>query len=301
MILIGATTENPYFEVNSALLSRSRIFRLEPLRPPHIRALLLQALQDKERGLGNYQVDLQEQALAHIAESAAGDARNAYNALELAVLTTPPAADGVRHITLEVAAESIQQKALHYDKQGDNHYDVISAFIKSMRGSDPDAVLHYLARMIRAGEQPEFICRRIIICAAEDVGLADPRALQVATACMDAVHFVGWPEARIPLAMAAVYVARAPKSNSAYMGIDAALADVDKLGDFAVPRHLRDSSYPGAKQFGHGLGYKYAHEFGGYVQQQYLPAELQGKKYLNPTGNGDDLPEPWFQHKNKKQ
>ena len=301
VILIGATTENPYFEVNSALLSRSRIFRLEPLRPPHIRALLLQALQDKERGLGNYQVDLQEQALAHIAESAAGDARNAYNALELAVLTTPPAADGVRHITLEVAAESIQQKALHYDKQGDNHYDVISAFIKSMRGSDPDAVLHYLARMIRAGEQPEFICRRIIICAAEDVGLADPRALQVATACMDAVHFVGWPEARIPLAMAAVYVARAPKSNSAYMGIDAALADVDKLGDFAVPRHLRDSSYPGAKQFGHGLGYKYAHEFGGYVQQQYLPAELQGKKYLNPTGNGDDLPEPWFQHKNKTQ
>ena len=263
----------------------------------HIRALLLLALQDTERGLGNYQVDMQAEALDHIADAAAGDARNAYNALELAVLTTAPAEDGLRHITLEVAAESIQQKALHYDKQGDNHYDVISAFIKSMRGSDPDAALHYLARMIRAGEQPEFICRRIIICAAEDVGLADPQALQVATACMDAVHFVGWPEARIPLAMAAVYVARAPKSNSAYLGIDAALAEVDKLGDFAVPRHLRDSSYPGAKQFGHGAGYKYAHDFGGYVQQQYLPDELRGRKYLNPTGNGADAAAPWFADK----
>ena len=297
VILIGATTENPYFEVNGALLSRSRIFRLEPLQKQHIRALLLLALQDKERGLGNYQVDMQAEALDHIADAAAGDARNAYNALELAVLTTAPAEDGLRHITLEVAAESIQQKALHYDKQGDNHYDVISAFIKSMRGSYPDAALHYLARMIRAGEQPEFICRRIIICAAEDVGLADPQALQVATACMDAVHFVGWPEARIPLAMAAVYVARAPKSNSAYLGIDAALAEVDKLGDFAVPRHLRDSSYPGAKQFGHGAGYKYAHDFGGYVQQQYLPDELRGRKYLNPTGNGADAAAPWFADK----
>lgn len=295
IILIGATTENPYFEVNGALLSRSRIFQLEALQEKHIRALLLQALSDKERGLGNYQVELTEEALSHIAGAAGGDARTAYNALELAVLTTPPAEDGVRHITLEVAAESIQQKALHYDKQGDNHYDVISAFIKSMRGSDPDAVLHYLARMIRAGEQPEFICRRIIICAAEDVGLADPQALQVAVACMDAVHFVGWPEARIPLAMAAVYVANAPKSNSAYMGIDAALADIDNLGDFRVPIHLRDSSYKGAKTFGHGVGYKYVHDFGGYVaDQQYLPDELKGKRYYHRSTHGAERLPLWF-------
>lgn len=301
IILIGATTENPYFEVNGALLSRSRIFRLLPLEKRHIMALLQQALQDKERGLGNYRVDFQPDALDHIAEAAGGDARTAYNALELAVLTTAPGEDGIRHIDIEVAAESIQQKALHYDKQGDNHYDVISAFIKSMRGSDPDAVLHYLARMIRAGEQPEFICRRIIICAAEDVGLADPNALRVAVACMDAVHFVGWPEARIPLAMAAVYVANAPKSNSAYMGIDTALADVDKMGDFAVPKHLRDASYPGAKEFGHGIGYKYVHNFGGYVaEQQYLPDELINKRYYQPTGHGADLGSEWWRDKGGK-
>lgn len=295
IILIGATTENPYFEVNGALLSRSRIFRLLPLEVRHIKALLLQALHDQERGMGNYQVDLQEDALTHMAEAAGGDARTAYNALELAILTTEPDQDGIRHITLEVAAESIQQKALHYDKQGDNHYDVISAFIKSMRGSDPDAALHYLARMIRAGEQPEFICRRIIICAAEDVGLADPNALQVAVACMDAVHFVGWPEARIPLAMAAVYVANAPKSNSAYIGIDMALAEVDKLGDFSVPQHLRDASYRGAKEFGHGIGYKYVHDFGGYVaEQQYLPDELVGRKYYQRSGHGAEAVPEWY-------
>lgn len=294
IILIGATTENPYFEVNGALLSRSRIFRLLPLEIRHIKALLVQALNDKERGMGNYNVDLAPEALEHIAKSSGGDARTAYNALELAILTTAPAADGVRHITLEVAAESIQQKALHYDKQGDNHYDVISAFIKSMRGSDPDAVLHYMARMIKAGEQPEFICRRIIICAAEDVGLADPKALEVAVAAMNAVHFVGWPEARIPLAMAALYVANAPKSNSAIVGIDKALGDVDKLGDFAVPPHLRDAHYAGAKNFGHGIGYKYVHDFGGYVEQQYLPNELKGKRYYERSGNGDEAEPEWW-------
>lgn len=294
IILIGATTENPYFEVNGALLSRSRIFRLLPLELRHIKALLLQALRDKERGMGNYNVDMAEDALEHIAKSCSGDARTAYNALELAILTTAPAEDGVRHITLEVAAESIQQKALHYDKSGDNHYDVISAFIKSMRGSDPDAALHYLARMIRAGEQPEFICRRIIICAAEDVGLADPRALEVAVAAMNAVHFVGWPEARIPLAMAAIYVANAPKSNSAITGIDEALADVDKLGDFAVPPHLRDAHYSGAKEFGHGVDYKYAHAFGGYVEQQYLPDALVGKRYYRRCGNGEEIRGEWW-------
>lgn len=301
IILIGATTENPYFEVNGALLSRSRIFRLLPLELRHIKALLVQALNDKERGMGNYRVDLADDALEHIAKSCGGDARTAYNALELAIMTTPPGEDGVRHITLEVAAESIQQKALHYDKSDDNHYDVISAFIKSMRGSDPDAVLHYLARMIRAGEQPEFICRRIIICAAEDVGLADPKALEVAVAAMNAVHFVGWPEARIPLAMAALYVANAPKSNSAIMGIDAALADVDKLGDFAVPPHLRDAHYGGAKEFGHGLGYKYAHDFGGYVEQQYLPDGLRGKTYYRRCGNGEEAQGPWWQRDEERK
>lgn len=301
IILIGATTENPYFEVNGALLSRSRIFRLLPLELRHIKALLVQALNDKERGMGNYRVDLAEDALEHIAKSCGGDARCAYNALELAIMTTPPGEDGVRHITLEVAAESIQQKALHYDKSGDNHYDVISAFIKSMRGSDPDAVLHYMARMIRAGEQPEFICRRIIICAAEDVGLADPRALEVAVAAMNAVHFVGWPEARIPLAMAALYVANAPKSNSAIMGIDEALADVDRLGDFAVPPHLRDAHYGGAKEFGHGLGYKYAHDFGGYVEQQYLPDGLLGKTYYRRCGNGEEAGGPWWQRDEERK
>lgn len=294
VILIGATTENPYFEVNGALLSRSRIFRLTPLDEKHIRALLLQALADKERGLGNYRVDIDEAALMHIASAAAGDARTAYNALELAVLTTTPAEDGVRHITVDVAAESIQQKALHYDKKGDNHYDVISAFIKSMRGSDPDAVLYYLAWMIQAGEQPEFIGRRIIICAAEDVGLADPQALQVAVACMQAVHFLGWPEARIPLAEAALYVARAPKSNSAIMGIDAALEDVRKCGDFTVPSYLRDAHYPGARELGHGIGYKYPHDFGGYVEQQYLPDGMAGRRYYQPCGNGAERLPEWY-------
>lgn len=289
VILIGATTENPYFEVNSALLSRSRIFQLLPLTRENIRTLLLQAVEEKERGLGEYNIDLHEDALEHLVESCGGDARTAFNALELAVLTTAPNEKGVREITLDIAAESIQQKALHYDKKGDNHYDVISAFIKSMRGSDPDAALHYLARMIAAGESPEFIVRRVIICAAEDVGLADPKALQVAVSAMEAAKFVGWPEAQIPIAMAVIYVANAPKSNAACMGIFNAAADLKNLGDFQVPNHLRDSHYPGAKELGHGNGYKYAHNYpGGWVEQQYLPDELVGKKYYNPTMIGDD-------------
>ena len=290
VILIGATTENPYFEVNSALLSRSRIFQLYPLTRDNVRTLLLQAVKDKERGLGNYNVDLQEAALEHLVESCGGDARTALNALELAVLTTAPNDNGIREITADIAADSIQRKVLHYDKKGDNHYDVISAFIKSMRGSDADAALHYLARMIAAGESPEFIVRRVIICAAEDVGLADPKALQVAVSAMEAVRFVGWPEARIPIAMAVVYIANAPKSNTAYMGIDNALADLKNLGDFQVPNHLRDSHYPGAEKLGHGLGYKYVHNYpGGWVEQDYLPKELLGKKYYIPSGIGEDI------------
>jgi putative ATPase len=290
VILIGATTENPYFEVNSALLSRSRIFQLYPLNRDNVRTLLLQAVKDKERGLGNYNVDLQEAALEHLVESCGGDARTALNALELAVLTTAPNDNGIREITADIAADSIQRKVLHYDKKGDNHYDVISAFIKSMRGSDADAALHYLARMIAAGESPEFIVRRVIICAAEDVGLADPKALQVAVSAMEAVRFVGWPEARIPIAMAVVYIANAPKSNTAYMGIDNALADLKNLGDFQVPNHLRDSHYPGAEKLGHGLGYKYVHNYpGGWVEQDYLPKELLGKKYYIPSGIGEDI------------
>lgn len=290
IILIGATTENPYFEVNSALLSRSRIFRLLPLSKDNIRSLLLRALNDKERGLGQYKVNLAENALNHLVDSCGGDARTALNALELAVLTTAPAASGAREITLSVAADSIQQKSLHYDKKGDNHYDVISAFIKSMRGSDPDAALHYLARMIAAGESPEFITRRVIICAAEDVGLADPTALQVAVSAMNAAKFVGWPEAQIPIAMAVVYIANAPKSNTACMGIMNAAADLKNLGDFAVPNHLRDSHYPGAEKLGHGKGYKYVHNYpGGWVEQQYLPQELQGKKYYKPSMIGADI------------
>ena len=286
VILIGATTENPYFQVNGALLSRSRIFQLKELKEEDILSLLRMALADKERGLGNYQVDMTEEALLHIAAMASGDGRNALNALELAVVTTPVGEDGFRHIDLSVAEDSIQQKAIAYNKDGDHHYDVISAFIKSMRGSDPNAALHWLARMIEAGEKPEFIMRRIVICAAEDVGLADPQCLQVAVAAMQAANYVGWPEARIPIAMAAVYVATAPKSNAAYMGINEAIHDVKTKNCGNVPIHLKDANYPGAKNFGHGKGYKYPHDFGGYVGQQYLPDELKDVSYYQPTDHG---------------
>lgn len=286
IILIGATTENPFFEVNGALLSRSRIFRLLALGEEDIYQLLKRAVDD-ERGMRAYRAEIDEAALRHWASVSGGDARMAYNALELAVTTTEPGADGIRHIDLAIAEESIQQRNVSYDKQGDWHYDVISAFIKSMRGSDPDAVLHWLARMTEAGEQPEFIARRIMICAAEDVGLADPMALVVATAAADTVHYVGWPEARIALAEAAVYVAAAPKSNAAYLGIEAAISDIHDRPFSGVPLHLRDTSYRGAKQLGHGKGYLYPHDFPGhYTPQQYLPEEFADRVYYHPSENG---------------
>lgn len=287
IILIGATTENPYFEVNPPLLSRSRVFRFKPLSDEHIAKLILQALADEERGLGRYKVDLKKEALDHIVNIANGDARSALNAIELAVLTTPPGANGVREITLEVAEESIQKRSVRYDKSGDQHYDVISAFIKSLRGSDPDAALHWLARMIYAGEDPRFIARRLIVHAAEDVGMADPNALVVAMSAAYALEYVGMPEARLPLAEAAIYIATAPKSNAVIKAIDGALEDIAnrKLGP--VPLHLRDAHYKGAVQLGHGKGYKYPHNYeGNYVEQQYLPDELLGVRYYHPCENG---------------
>lgn len=289
VVLIGATTENPYFEVNRALLSRSRIFALQPLTELNLIKLVKRALVDEEQGLGQYNINLAEEALNHIVQMCGGDARTALNALELAVLTTPPAEDGVRHITLEVAEESIQKRSINYDKNGDNHYDVISAFIKSLRGSDPDATLHWLARMIYAGEDPRFIARRLVVHAAEDVGLADPMALVVATSAAQALELLGMPEARIPLAEAALYIARAPKSNSVITGIDQALRDMERKDVGQVPPHLRDAHYKGAAQLGHGQGYKYPHNYpGNYVEQQYLPDQLKGTRYYEPSGNGKE-------------
>lgn len=287
LILIGATTENPYFEVNKALVSRSIVFELRQLEEKDIRLLLQRALKDEKNGMGAYHAEMDEDALGFLANTANGDARTALNALELAVLTTEAGADGRVHITLEEAQECIQKRALNYDKDGDNHYDTISAFIKSMRGSDPDAALYYLAKMIYAGEDPKFIARRVVICASEDVGNADPRALQVAVAAMQAVHFVGMPEGRIPLAQAVSYVACAPKSNAAYLGIDKALSDVRNIRIRTVPPHLKDAHYSGAKELEHGIGYQYAHDFPNhYVEQQYLPDELMGTVYYEPTENG---------------
>ena len=285
--LIGATTENPYFEVNNALLSRSRIFELKPLEKQDIRELVIRAVYDTEKGMGTYGADITDEAADFLADVANGDARAALNALELAVLTTEPQADKTIHITLEEAQECIQKRALNYDKDGDNHYDTISAFIKSMRGSDPDAALYYLAKMIYAGEDPKFIARRVVICASEDVGNADPHALQVAVSAMQAVNFIGMPEGRIPLAQAVTYVACAPKSNAAYLGIDKALSDVRNIRIRTVPPHLKDSHYSGAKELEHGVGYKYAHDYPGhYVKQQYLPDELVGTVYYAMTENG---------------
>lgn len=287
VILIGATTENPYFEVNKALVSRSIVFELHQLEEKDIKVLLKRALEDAEKGMGVYRAEMDEDALAFLANTANGDARIALNALELAVLTTDPDGDGKIHITLDVAEECIQKRALNYDRDGDNHYDTISAFIKSMRGSDPDAALYYLAKMIYAGEDPKFIARRIVICASEDVGNADPHALQVAVAAMEAVNFIGMPEGRIPLAQAVTYVACAPKSNAAYLGIDQALSDVRNIRIRTVPPHLKDSHYSGSQDLGHGIGYKYAHNYPGhYVEQQYLPDELVGTIYYAPTDNG---------------
>ncbi|MDO8588109.1 MAG: replication-associated recombination protein A [Armatimonadota bacterium] len=285
--LIGATTENPYFEVNSPLISRSRIFRFEPLTAELLRGIVQRALEDEERGLGIYPAALDEDALAHIVDVSNGDARNALNALELAVITTEPDDSGSRRVTVEIAAEAIQQRVLRYDKTGDNHYDSISAFIKSMRGSDPDAALYWLARMLYAGEDPKFIARRMIIQAAEDVGNADPMALVIANAAAHAVEFVGMPEAQIPLAQAAIYISCAPKSNASYLGISRAMKDVEERRTPPVPTHLRDSNYPGAKKLGHGKGYKYPHDFPGhYVEQEYVPESAKSGPYYEPSESG---------------
>jgi putative ATPase len=281
--LIGATTHNPFFFVNSPLVSRSQIFELRPLTEEELFLLLQRALKDEERGLGYMKISADENALRHLAKISDGDARKALNALEIAALTTTPDKKGIVRITLEIAGQSIQKKAVVYDDE-DAHYDTISAFIKSMRGSDPDAALYWLAKMIHAGEDPRFIARRIVICAAEDVGLADPMALILANACLSASEFVGWPEARIPLAEATVYIATANKSNSAYLAIDAALEDVKSGRTIAVPEHLRDSHYSGAKKLGHGTGYKYAHEGENhFVAQDYLGSD---KIYYEPTEQG---------------
>lgn len=287
VILIGATTENPYFEVNSALVSRSVVFELKPLSKEDIVELLKRAVTDEERGLGAYKPKLHEDALEFLADTANGDARVALNAIELGVLTTERSEDGYIHITLDVAVECIQKRALKYDKNGDNHYDTISAFIKSMRGSDPDAAVYYLARMLYAGEEPEFIARRIMICAAEDVGNADPNALVVAVNASLAVERVGMPEARIILSQAATYVACAPKSNSAYKAIGAAMNVVENQKTPAIPSYLRDASYRGAEALGRGIGYKYAHDYKNhYVKQQYLPDEIKDYVFYEPSDNG---------------
>lgn len=287
IILIGATTENPYFEVNSALLSRSIIFELKPLSREDIGVLLDRAVEDKEKGMGAYDAILDEDAREFLTDYAGGDARHALNAIELGVLTTQRSEDHKIHVTLSVAKECIQKRAIRYDKTGDNHYDTISAFIKSMRGSDPDAAVYYLARMLHAGEEVTFIARRIMICAAEDVGMADPNALNIAVSASLAVERVGMPEARIILSEAVVYIATAPKSNASYLAINHAQTIVEKTGNLSIPVHLQDAHYKGAEKMGHGIGYQYAHDFPNhYVEQQYLPYELTGKEFYDPTGNG---------------
>ena len=282
--LIGATTHNPIFFVNSPLVSRSQIFELRPLTEEDLLALIRRALADAERGLGYLKIAAEDEALRHLATMADGDARKVLNSLEIAALTTAPGADGVIRLTLAVAEQSIQKKAVVYDGDGDAHYDTISAFIKSMRGSDPDAALYWLAKMIHAGEDPRFIARRIVICAAEDVGLADPMALILATSALGAAEFVGWPEAQIPLAEATIYIATANKSNSAVMAIGAALEDVRSGRTIPVPEHLRDAHYQGSERLGHGQGYQYAHEGKGhFVAQDYLGVD---KIFYEPTEQG---------------
>ena len=287
IILIGATTENPYFEVNGALLSRSIIFELKPLDKSDIKIILNRAVYDKEKGMGSLNAEIDDDALDFLADISNGDARNALNAIELGVLTTKPSEDGKIHINLAIAEQCIQRRTLKYDKDGDNHYDTISAFIKSMRGSDPDAAVYYLARMLHAGEDIKFIARRIMICASEDVGNADPQALVVAVNACLAVERLGMPEARIPLAQAATYVACAPKSNAAYLAINKALDVVEHEESYSIPPHLQDASYKNAGKLGHGEGYKYAHDYPNhYVKQQYLPTKLMDMVFYEPTDNG---------------
>ena len=287
LILIGATTENPFFEVNKALISRSQIFELKSLEFDDIKTLLYRGVNDKERGLGKYRIEISNEAIDFLARNANGDARKAINALELAVLTTDISADGKTHIDINVVSECIQKKIVKYDKDGNTHYDTISAFIKSMRGSDPDAVMYYLAKMLYAGEDIKFIARRMVICAAEDVGLADPNALNIATSAFLAVERVGMPEARIILAEAANYIATAPKSNASYLAIDDALKLVKENEDYEVPKHIRNANYSGEKEFGIGVGYKYAHDYQNhYVRQQYLPDEIKNIVFYKPTDIG---------------
>lgn len=293
LILIGATTENPFFEVNKALISRSMVFKLEPLNNKHIRTILDKAINDRDKGLGEFNIKIDDDAFEHLIRVSSGDARIALNGLELGVLTTPPDAKGAIKITLNVIEECIQKRAIRYEKNGDEHYDIISAFIKSMRGSDPDATLYWLAKMIYAGEDPKFIARRIIICASEDVGNADPQALTLAVSAFQAVNTIGMPEGRIPLAQAAIYVACAPKSNASYLGINKALEDIEKGKMGQVPNYLRDSTSKkmedkyilNPEQV--SKEYLYPHNYpDAYVKQQYLPDEFMDVKYYNPTENG---------------
>ncbi len=290
IIIIGATTENPYFEVNGALISRSMIFELKPIEPEDIKTLIRRAIEDKERGMGTFDAVIEDDALDALADISGGDARHALNAIELAVMTTQRSEDGKIHITMPVVEECIQKRVVRYDKSGDNHYDTVSAFIKSMRGSDPDAALYYLAKMLYAGESVTFIARRIMICASEDVGNADPMALSVAVNASLAVERVGMPEAQIILAQAVSYIATAPKSNAACEGIFQAMETVKQTGNLPVPAHLQDAHYKGSAKLGHGVGYKYAHDYKNhYVKQQYLPYELSGKEFYKPTGNGYEV------------
>lgn len=287
VILIGATTENPYFEVNGALISRSIIFELKPLTKENVKEILKRAVFDKEKGMGAYDAAIDEDALEFLSDLSNGDARTALNAIELAILTTERSEDGKIHITIDVASECIQKRRTYYDKNGDNHYDTVSAFIKSMRGSDPDAAVFYLAKMLYAGESVTFIARRMMICASEDVGNADPQALQVAVAASLAVERVGMPEAQIILSQAAAYIATAPKSNASCVAIEEAMRAVNDTKNVTIPIHLKDAHYKGAAKLGHGVDYKYAHDYKNhYVKQQYLPYELEGEEFYHISDMG---------------
>lgn len=300
LILIGATTENPYFEVNGALISRSLIFELKPLEKEDIKTLLKRAVYDQVKGMGAFHAEIDEEALEFLADISGGDARNALNAIELGILTTNRSEDGKIHITLEVASECIQKRVVRYDKTGDNHYDTISAFIKSMRGSDPDAAVYYLAKMLYAGEDVKFIARRIMICASEDVGNADPMALTVAVSAAQAVERIGMPESQIILSQAASYVACAPKSNAACNAIFAAMDSV-RSTKTTVPAHLQDAHYKGSASLGRGIGYKYAHDYPNhYVEQQYLPDEIKDAKFYIPSENGYEKKIREYFHKIKE-
>ncbi|MBQ1194403.1 MAG: replication-associated recombination protein A [Lachnospiraceae bacterium] len=302
IILIGATTENPYFEVNGALISRSNIFELKALSAEDIKELIKKAVYDKEKGMGAYDAVIEDDALEFLADVANGDARNALNAIELGILTTDRSEDKLIHITLEVASQCVQKRSVRYDKDGDNHYDTISAFIKSMRGSDADAAIYYLARMLYAGESVTFIARRIIILAAEDIGLADPNALVMAVSAAEAVHKVGMPEAQIILAEAVAYMANAPKSNSSYMAIEAAMEYVKNNKTLPVPGHLMDAHYKGASKLGHGDGYKYAHDYKNhFVKQQYLPYGMEDVKFYKPGNIGFEKKITEYQDKIRKE